>query len=723
MQNIEVSERMKKALTVSGLGGISLVFWLFWQLATPLMAEDINALQNHLNRAKKSGSQTELSNSLIALGDFHRKNSEPEQALVFYEEAYRLAEKRKNTDDLIYVGVNIANVLDTLGKLSEALQKYNEALARAKQAKDQAQLAKIHNNIGNLYLRIGSFAASLSHYQRALEIKQRQKDPEELANALMNLSVFYLKTGNYRRSLDYQFQALELREKGSDQAALAAVYSSISICYRHLKDFQKAFEFNRKALEIQTQLNNTAKIASLYNNLGILYRDKGDLARAKESYLKSYELKKDSADKQSVLASLINLGSLSLDMKQTQECKRWLDRATKLEPELQSYEHTLNLSKLRADYYEQTGDFRSAIAQLKLYQSISDSLSSLASARQLNELEVRYEVEEKQRNIDLLTRNNRLAQQQLSFSLKLRNYLYLILGLSLITMLAVLWRYLSVLKLSKKLYATQADLNSLNRDLEKRVESEVDIRRAQEQKALRQSRLALLGELAAGISHELNQPMQTLSFTLENIKSAILDESLDAGYLERKLKVLFEDIDRMQSVINHIRCFSRPQDENEDSSFNLRQSILNATNMVGDQFRKLGIDMQLDLAAADLKIKGNSIKFEQVILNLLTNARDAIRKRKADGNLQPGAIVIKCFTEETRVGIKIDDNGCGIPKELSDMVFEIFFSTKDQEEGTGLGLAISKSTLAKMNGELSFDSEPGKGTTFSISLPYEKEAK
>ena len=703
---VMIKERLSRHATT---GIIICSFMLF--TVSSLSAQKSNQLPVQRNDISKAGSTSNQLNALIDLGDQHRDNSEYTEALSYYNQAFQIAQKEKRTDDQIYVGVAIANLLAAQGKLSEALQYYTQALSLAQKIRDQVQLAKIHNNIGNLYLRIGSFGPSLDQLG----------DHIELANALINLSVFYLKTGNYERSLDYQFQALKLREQDNDPAALASIFSSISICYRHLENYPQAFAYNRKALEIQRKLNNSARIASLYNNLGVLHVATGDLSQAKQAYLKSYELKKDSSDKHSVMASLINLASLSLDLKQLQECKRWLDLASKLEPALQSYEHTRNLAKLRADYYQQIGDFRSAITHLKRYHSISDSLSSLENARQLNELEVRYEVEEKQRNIDLLTRNNELARRELNNSTRLRNYLYIILALIILGLLLVLWRYQSVLKLSKKLYAAQADLNALNRELEKRVETEVEARQVQEQKALRQSRLALLGELAAGISHELNQPMQTLSFTLENIKGAILDNSLDASYLERKLQVLFEDITRMQNVINHIRHFSRPQEDTEDSHFNLKQSVQNATALIADQLQKMGITLNLDLSNADLSIPGNAIKFEQVILNLLTNARDAIRQRQAQDSLDKGLITIQTDLNGDQIRISISDNGCGIPEDIHKRIFEIFFSTKDQSEGTGLGLAISQSTLTRMNGSISFTSAPPSGTTFVIELPYQME--
>lgn len=693
----------------------SLIFMLF-SLQLYAVSEDV--LQQKLDKAREQGKHDLECTALIELGEYYLQSGNYPAAQTKLEAALALALKLKNINDQVYIAVSLGNVHDHKGELQAALDYYKTALDNAQKLPANKYLSHIHNNMGNLYLKIGSFTKSLSHYQQALELKRQQNKPAEIANALMNISIYYIKTGNYERSLEYQKQALRLREELGKQADIATALSSISVCYRNLKNYPKAFEYNRKALNIYLALGDKARIASAYNNLGVLYLAIGDLRQAKENYLKSYDMKRDSQDLQSLLSSIVNLADISLQLGQLQEAKRYLDQAEEIAQKTHYYDLSRLLFKLNSEYNESTGNYAAALEHFKTYHSISDSLRSIENSRQLNELDIKYEVLEKERNIELLKKNNELTTKELKNTATLRNYLFLIIILILMMSILLIWRYRSVLRITKELRSSREKLNTLNRELEQRVEEEVNKRRAQEEKALRQSRLALLGELAAGISHELNQPMQTLSLTLENIKAAITDKDVDAAYLERKLAYLFVDIDRMHNVIDHIRRFSRPvDDDEEDTLFDPRQSILNAIDLVKDRFEKTPLKFVAKLSESRHLIKGNPHKFEHVILNLISNARDAIRTNIRDGIINTGFIHISYQAEAENLIIKVRDNGCGIAPELQDRVFELFFSTKKAEQGTGLGLAISHSTLMAMKASLSLESKPQNGSCFTIIIP------
>ena len=410
-----------------------------------------------------------------------------------------------------------------------------------------------------------------------------------------------------------------------------------------------------------------------------------------------------------------------MELGQLSDAGSYLQAASEIVNRTDYYELSRIFYKLYSDYYEKRGELGQALHYFKSYHSISDSLRSIENSRQLNELEIKYEVMEKERNIELLTRNNQLASEQLKNTAKLRNYLYLIIALILVTTLVIIWRYRSVIRVSNELRASKEKLNNLNIELEQRVAEEVEIRRDQEQKALRQSHLAILGELAAGISHELNQPMQTLSLTLENIKDTLLDKELDEDYLERKLSYLFGDIERMQEVIDHIRRFSRPGSDDLEQYFDPLKSVANAISLVQDRFEKQALKIITDLPPLSCQIKGNAIKFEHVILNLLTNSRDAILANIKDNKIREGIITVGAKVLDRSMQICVEDNGCGIPEELKEKVFDLFFSTKHPNMGTGLGLSISQSTLVAMDAELSFESHVGEGTRFVISIPLQSK--
>ncbi len=674
-------------------------------------------LLKNLEISRKENDLAAQTSTLIALGDLKQKDKDFALALDYYKKAYLLSETRDHKNDQVFIAVAIGNVLDLNGEIGEALNWYNTALETAGTSAAKQHLSHIHNNLGNLYMKIGSFPQSLKHYQNSLDIKREQGDSQGIANALMNMSIFYLRTGNYGRSLEYQNQALPLLQSLGDKPALASIYNSISVCYRNLEDYDKAFEYNRKALKLYQELGKTAKVASSYNNLGVLYLAIGDLHQARENYLKSYEQKRGSQDMQSILSSLVNLADISLKLQQYEDTRRYLKQAREVQSKTQFYDLSRTLFKIHADFYEETKNYHDALQYFKAYHAISDSLSNVQKLKQLQELETKYELREKEKNIELLTRNNELSQLALQNSSRLRNYLIIIIALILLISLILIWLYTSVLRLSRQLFVSREKLNTLNHELEKRVETEVDRRRQQEQKALRQSRLALLGELAAGIAHELNQPMQTLYLTLENIKLSILDNSFDSAYLEQKLAYLFEDITRMQDVIEHIRCFSKSGEEDAEQTFDLNTSLVNAAAMVKERFGQNGMEIICHQCPENPLIFGNPYKFEHVILNLLTNARDAILENMEAAIIHRGMISISAESTADMAKITISDNGCGIAPEIQDKIYDIFFSTKSLEKGTGLGLAIALGIIRSMNASISFDSIPAQGSSFRIVIP------
>ncbi|PKN72293.1 MAG: hypothetical protein CVU50_07835 [Candidatus Cloacimonetes bacterium HGW-Cloacimonetes-3] len=693
---------------------ILITFLCFLAIAT---ATDAQQLLDELKLAQRDNKLISQTTILLKLGDYYLNSKDYLSAANYYQRAFELAKQRKHTGDIVFASAQAGNACDLQGDFAQALKWYSTALSHATNTTEEKRLSYIHNNIGNLYLKIGSFAKSLEHYQKALEIKKGQKDKPGIANALMNMSVFYLQTGNLAKTLEYQQQALVLRKEIGDQYQIATTLSSISVTFRHLNNYPKAFDYNHQALAIYTRLNNPAKIASAYNNLGVLYLYSGDLNRARENYLKSYQLKQDSRDWQSILSTLNNLADIALKQNKLPEAFLYISKANSIQQNSQFYDISRTLYKINSEYYEAIGNHRAALKYFKQYYTLSDSLANEQKSKQISELEIKYEVLEKEKNIELLTKNNELSQRDLKKSSQLRNYLVVIICLILIIVIILISRYRSTLRLNKKINASRDKLNDLNRELEMRVETEVARRQEQEQRALRQSRLAILGELAAGIAHELNQPMQTLSLTLENIMLAIHDKQVNGDYLEQKVNYLFADISRMQDVIEHIRCFSRQSDETSHIKFSLKQSIQNAIAMVQDRFIAKGVQIVSNLADGIPEVSGNPYKFEHVILNLLTNARDAIGE-KMDASLQSeGIIEVSTYMQDSKLLVKVTDNGCGIPEELQDKVFDIFFTTKSLEKGTGLGLSISAGIVKGMNATLAIASDPGSGTTVTISIP------
>ena len=252
---------------------------------------------------------------------------------------------------------------------------------------------------------------------------------------------------------------------------------------------------------------------------------------------------------------------------------------------------------------------------------------------------------------------------------------------------------------------------------------DISQRKKLESKQFHADRLASLGEMASGIAHEINQPLNTISLAMDNIlNEAVISENIGKDYLYKKAKKIFENIARIRNIIDHVRAFSRSNDDYIFTSFDVNQSIKNAVSMISEQFDHLAIKLNILLDENLPFVTGNTLKLEQVIINLLSNAKDAIlEKKKKQSALFEMHIGIRSFHEEQNVIIEIEDNGTGIKEEDIDNILLPFYTTKDTGKGTGLGLSISYQIIKEMNGTIDIVSKAYYGTTFKVILNIPKK--
>lgn len=255
------------------------------------------------------------------------------------------------------------------------------------------------------------------------------------------------------------------------------------------------------------------------------------------------------------------------------------------------------------------------------------------------------------------------------------------------------------------------------------VVHDITHRKKLERQMIHNDRMTTLGEMATGIAHEINQPLNTLSILFDNmLLAANKEDSLPKSYLEKKTQKIYDNIFRIKNIIDHVRVFSRSQDDAIVSLFDVNESIGNATSMIAEQFRNKMIVLEVNKRNPLPMAYGNTYQFEQVILNLLNNSKDAI----ADTESQNGAtsekkISIDTYTSEKQIVIEVKDNGTGIKPDELEKIMLPFYTTKEAGKGTGLGLSISFGIIKEMKGEISFQSEVGKGTTVVIKLPVGEE--
>src|SRR3989440_7334872 len=259
----------------------------------------------------------------------------------------------------------------------------------------------------------------------------------------------------------------------------------------------------------------------------------------------------------------------------------------------------------------------------------------------------------------------------------------------------------------KAMIHIMGDLRETTAEMQRR---EQELRDKQEQ-LVQAGKLATLGELTTGVAHELNNPLNNIGLFMGNAVDLIELGATDKGQIVRELDQAMQQVSKATQIISHLRTFGRAAPVSREP-ISLRPVIERALSLVQEQLRLHEIEVTLDLGPEEPVVVGNPIQLEQVFINLLAHARDAVvdSPRKA--------IRISASVGSAAVEIAFVDTGHGIPSGLERRIFDPFFTTKEVGKGTGLGLSITYGIVKEHGGTISVVSTPGEGATFLIQLPF-----
>src|SRR5438309_1606501 len=258
----------------------------------------------------------------------------------------------------------------------------------------------------------------------------------------------------------------------------------------------------------------------------------------------------------------------------------------------------------------------------------------------------------------------------------------------------------------KAMIHIMGDLRETTAEMQRR---EQELRDKQEQ-LVQAGKLATLGELTTGVAHELNNPLNNIGLFVGNAVDLIELAVTEKGQIVRELGHAMQQVSKATEIISHLRTFGRAAPVSREP-ISLRQVIERALSLMREQLRLREIEVTVDLGLEEPVVLGNAIQLEQVFINLLTNARDAVAEAPRR------AIRIAGSTGSGAVEVSLADSGHGIPPGLERRIFDPFFTTKEVGKGTGLGLSITYGIINEHGGTISVVSPPGEGATFLIHLP------
>jgi len=571
-----------------------------------------------------------------------------------------------------------------MSDLEAALPELKTALKMAEETGSSEGMAEIYGGMAAVKLSLGNYEDALAYQLKAHEIILKLRNPYMEGWSFYNLGMGYHEWGDFSRALEYYQHGLKIFEKLESRQAededhkynelgKGRALTGIGTAYQSLGQYKKSLPYHQQSLEIFRKHDNKIGESRALNDLGTANQNLGDYQKALEYHRQSLKIREKIGNRQAECTSLINLGYTYLELDQIPRALEMLKKAIDLAEQIKAKPRVFQANRALSEVYQRMGDAEKALFHYKKYHEMKEQVSGDDTNARLKNLQINYEVEsaekiadiERLKNVELKNKNTELK------------------------------------KLLKELKETQSQL----------IQSE---------------KMATLGNLVAGVMHEMNSPMGALNSTTDiTIRSILQLKSFrdlsnaavkpdkfkkNLDILEKNIRVLVASSERLTAILNSLRSFVR-LDESPYQESDLQVDIDNTLTLIENQIPK---EIKIEKKYEDIpRTYCYPAELNQVFMNLLTNAVEAIKDQ--------GTITIHTFQKEGDIHLSFKDTGRGIPKKQLPHLFEPGFSKKGNRVKAAIGLFTSYNIIDRHQGKITVKSTPGNGSTFTVVLPVKSD--
>ena len=669
------------------------------------IAKAMNFAREALEYAKKIQDDKSACTALQLQGLIYHETNQFREEINCYKTAIDFANRIKNPDLQANLHISCGVIYLTIKDYNNALNYFNNAINIINSSENKSGLSSVLVNIGLTYYKMSRYEDAIKYFFQAYNLKENSNDKAALANILLNVGNIYYDLKFYDKAFENNNKALEIAKKANLKTLEAMSYNNLGNCYQEIGNYKLALNYHQKALKIRLQnmdfqVENSKGIASTYNNIGNTFDALGNYNTAGEYYQKALQVYKSIEDVSGIVTSYTNLGTNAIKIGLTEKAKDYLDEAKVIIETNQLVELKPLLYYSYAIFYSNTGNHVKSDEYYRAFIRIKDSLNNEENKRNIADLQVKYDTEKQQRENDVLRMENESKQQKINQQRALAIFLVIILVLILGLSLIIYQFYINKKKSSKMLEEKNILLEEANHRLSISEENLKHIN-------------ATKDKFFSIIAHDLRNPFASLILSVDLLKKYY--DRIDKENMDKIVNTISMTVSQSNELLTNLLEWARAQTDSlkyEPQILNLLPIILDVMPIIkGSAFPKnIKVDTNID---SSLTVFADLNMLNTILRNLISNA---IKFTPRDGS-----VIIQAEVANDKVKISVKDNGVGIDKEDLQKLFRIEaeFKTKgtDNESGTGLGLILCKEFIEKHNGKIWAESEFGKGSTFSFTLP------
>jgi len=594
-----------------------------------------------------------------------------------------------------------------------ALQFAMEGLELAKKIDDRRGEALCINALGSVYFNVGDYPKALEMYLRYLKLKENLKERKGNAVAYFNLANVYTEEKDYSHALYYLFKAKHEDEISKDSSGILFDLYSLGSIYLRMQKNDSALYYLEQSYQLVKTLDDKNMIAAILNTFGESYVALNNTALATKYYKLSIPYAQAIQDNEVLSSNYYGLAKVFKEQNMLDSSIYYARKALSISQKAPFLKQVMETSAFLTEIFKTKKQFDSAFKYQELSVATKDSLFNVENVRKVQGLKLQE-----------LQRQQSIESAKIEYRNNVKFYIVIFASGIFMVIALILWRNN---KQKQKAY-------TLLHDQKSKTEQAYDELKSTQAQLIQREKMTSLGELTAGIAHEIQNPLNFVNNFSDVNKDLIneLIEDVDKKNFD-EVKLIAVEIKENSEKINHHgrRAADIVKGMLEHSRKSSGQKEPTDINALCDEYLRLSyhglrakdknfnatIETDFDNSLGKINVIPQDIG--RVLLNLFNNAFYAVNEQKIQNPISYNPTVFvrtqKC---DDKVQITVRDNGNGIPQKIIDKIFQPFFTTKPTGQGTGLGLSLSYDIIKAHGGEIKVESTEGKGSEFAILLSH-----